>query len=175
MKKFFLTMAFAVSALAINAQGFVGGEVGMWRDWHANSTEFTLAPEVGYSLSDKFAIGVALNFNHFYNDGLKVNGFGVNPYARYSFAKLGPVSLFADGEFAFGTFKVKDGGDAMNSWEIGIKPGAALTLTKHLSFVTHVGFLGYRDADDGIRDMVDTGLGFRLSGYDLTFGLYYNF
>lgn len=175
MKKFFLTMVLAVSALAMNAQGFVGGELGFWRNWDANTTAFRLSPEAGYTLSDKWTLGLALSYDHTYVNGLKSNGFGVNPYARYTFAKFGPVSLFADGGFAFSTWKNKGFGDALNAWEVGVKPGAAISLTEKIAFVTHVGFLGYRDADNGLKDIVDSGFGFNLSGYDLTFGIYYCF
>lgn len=175
MKKLMLLFAFAACALAGNAQIYVGGEVGAWRDWNKNQTEITLKPEVGYGLTDHWSIGLALGYEHNYLDGISLNGFNVNPYARYTFAKFGPVSVFADGEAGFGTYKVHGADSSSNMWEVGVKPGVAVTLTKNLSFVTHLGFLGYRDCDDAINDLVDTGFGFKFSGYDLTFGLYYNF
>lgn len=161
--------------MASSAQVYLGGEVGLWRNWEANKTDFKLAPEVGYNLSEKWAIGLEFAYEHNYNSGVAVNGVGIAPYGRFTYAKLGPVKLFLDGGFGFATYKIKDADDSFNAWEVGIKPGLSVTLTKNLSFITHVGFLGYRDADDELSDAVNTGFGFDVSGSSLTFGLYYNF
>ncbi len=175
MKKILLTLTLAVASLAASAQVYLGGEVGFWRDYQDNQTTFSLAPEVGYNLSDKWALGIALGYQHVYTEGTKINAFTVNPYARWTYASFGPVNLFLDGGFDFGTYKVKDGGDAVNAWGIGVKPGLAVNLTEKLSFVAHVGFLGFRDADDELSSVYNRGFGFDLDGNSLQFGLYYNF
>ncbi|MBP3227876.1 MAG: outer membrane beta-barrel protein [Bacteroidaceae bacterium] len=173
MKKMLLTAVVALMTLSANAQVFLGGEVGAWRNPTQNETQFSIQPEVGYVLSDKWALGVAVGYEYNYLDGTKVNSVGVNPYARYTFAKFGPVSVFADGGFEFATQKVK-GYDAATVWGVGIKPGVAVNLTEKLSFVSHIGFLGYRDSNDYAIHSND-GFGFNLDGNELTFGLYYNF
>lgn len=177
MKKILLTLAVAVSSIAASAQVYVGGEVGFWRDYDQNKTTFNLQPEVGYTLDEDWALGIALGYGYTYNDGAKTNAFTVAPYARYTFAKLGPVNLFLDGGFGFATYKVKGADDSNTGWEIGIKPGVSVNLTDKLSFVAHCGFLGYRDSDDDhpYKYFGNDGLGFDLSGNNLTFGLYYNF
>lgn len=168
MKKLFLTFAFAVCALAMNAQLYVGGEVGAWRDHKANYTTFYVQPEVGYNLNSQWAVGLELGYRYNYNNGAKTNVFGLAPYARYTYAKLGPVNLFLDGGLSY--YAADRAGDP-KSFEIGLKPGASINLTDKLSFVTHVGFLGYKD--DEIYD--DNGFGFDLHGQDIAFGLYLNF
>lgn len=176
MKKFLLLMIVAVSSLAANAQYYVGGEVGAWRNSDDNHTTFTLAPEFGVGLSDKWAVGLAFGYNHDYKSGVKVNSVSVDPYARWSYAKFGPVSLFLDMGFGVAASKVKDADDSDVSWRVGVAPGVNVTLTKQLSFVAHVGYLGYRGADDGVASPYgERGFGFNLSGNDLSFGLYYNF
>lgn len=182
MKKLFLTLVVALISVSAAAQVYVGGEVGYWRDYQDNKTSFTIAPEVGYNLSDKWAIGLSFGYAHNYTgdaahftDGLKVNAVSVNPYARFTYAKFGPVNLFLDGGFDFDVAKVKDADDSYTAWNIGVKPGVAVNLTEKLSFVAHVGFVGYQDADDEIADAYDRGFGFKLSGNNLKFGLYYNF
>lgn len=172
MKKFFLTLALVVAATAANAQVWIGGELGAWRDYDANTTQLNVRPEVGYNLSDKWSLGLALGYKYNYDKGVKSNTVEVNPYARFTYAKFGPVSLFLDGGFAFGVEKFKGGGDG-NNWEVGIKPGLAVSLNEKLGFVTHVGFLGWRDHEYG--NARDNGFGLKLSGYDLMFGVYYNF
>ena len=187
MKKIFLTMALAIAGLTANAQVFVGGEVGFWRNWDGNHTEVSVRPEVGYVLSDKWAIGTGLDVVYNYYNGLKSTAVGVSPYARYTFTKFGPVSLFLDGGVAYYHIKNKyktalgDVEGDGNAFEVGIKPGLAVNITPKLSFVSHIGFLGYRDTDNDevssqyFSPIGENGFGFDLSGKTLTFGLYYNF
>lgn len=181
MKKLLLTLLVAVSALTANAQVFVGGEVGLWRNNEAHRTDFSIQPEVGFTLSDHWAIGLNIGYAHSYDAGTSVNGFVALPYARYTYLKFGSVSLFIDGGFGFNTFKAKDYDESFNAWQVGVSPGIAVKLNKNFSFVAHVGFLGYRDSDTSLDTETpvsvfgDDGFGFKLSGNDLRFGLYYNF
>lgn len=198
MKKFFLMLLVAAFSLTAGAQVYLGGEVGLWRNSDDNHTAFKLKPEIGYNLSDKWALGIGIGYNHDYvgtgdvelpgfdaSGSVKVNGFSVTPYARYSFAKFGPVSLFLDGGFGINTYKVKVTGevgdhsasktsDAQTGWQIGIQPGVKVNLAKNIDFIARVGFLGYRDADDQYCQFGENGFGFDLSN-NLSFGLFYNF
>lgn len=194
MKKLFLSLIVAVCSLAASAQAYVGGQVGLWRNTDANHTSFNLAPELGYKLSDQWELGLSIGFAHNYYDGTKVNGFEVDPYVRYTVAKAGPVSFFLDGGFGFATAKAKRGdwkSDSFNQWQIGIKPGVKVSLSKKVDFIASMGFLGYRDNDDvkvtGIGDLDDfvedaipsvygeKGFGFDFKTSNLKFGLIYNF
>lgn len=175
MKKLLLTVVASLLTIAASAQVYVGGEAGLWRNYDANNTSFTLQPEVGYHLSDRWAIGTTIGFAHAYVDGTKLNGAIVVPYARYSYAKLGPVNLFIDGGFGFCTYKLKGADESSNGWQLGVAPGLAVDVTERLSFIAHVGFLGWRDSDDNVNAFGENGFGFKLSGNDLRFGLVYNF
>ena len=194
MKKLFLSLIVAVCSLAASAQVYVGGQVGLWRNTDDNHTSFNLAPELGYKLSDQWDLGLSIGFAHEYYKGVKLNGFEVDPYVRYTVAKAGPVSFFLDGGFGFATAKAKRGdveSDSFNQWQIGIKPGVKVSLSKKVDFIASMGFLGYRDNDDvkvtGIGDLDDfvedaipsvygeKGFGFDFKTSDLNFGLIYNF
>lgn len=179
MKKFLFSLVAAVITLTASAQVYVGGEVGLWRNWDANHTTFSIVPEIGYNLDENWAIGTSIGYLYNYNDGKKINAVVVAPYARYTYAKFDAVSLFLDGGFGFQTYKVspKHGksGDSQNGWQVGIKPGVKVDLTSKLSFVAHVGFFGYQDADDDYCAWGEDGFGFKLDGNNLNFGLYYNF
>lgn len=194
MKKLFLSLIVAVCSLAASAQAYVGGQVGLWRNTDANHTSFNLAPELGYKLSNQWDLGLSIGFAHDYNKGLKLNGFEVDPYVRYTVAKAGPVSFFLDGGFGFATAKAKKGdrkSDSYNMWQIGIKPGVKVSLSKKVDFIASMGFLGYRDNDDvkvtGIDAIDDIfkdaspsvygekGFGFDFKTSNLKFGLIYNF
>ncbi len=194
MKKLFLSLIVAVCSLAASAQVYVGGQVGLWRNTDDNHTSFNLAPELGYKLSDQWDLGLSIGFAHNYYDGTKVNGFQVDPYVRYTVAKAGPVSFFLDGGFGFATAKAKRGdveSDSFNQWQIGIKPGVKVSLSKKVDFIASMGFLGYRDNDDVkvtgignldnfVEDAIpsvygEKGFGFDFKTSNLKFGLIYNF
>ena len=66
MKKFFLMIAVALISLTASAQVYVGGGVSAWRNSDANHTQFTLEPEVGYTLSETWDMGIGIGFAHDY-------------------------------------------------------------------------------------------------------------
>lgn len=168
-----------VITLGASAQIYVGGEVGFWRNWTngANETSAAVLPEAGYCLDKTWAIGSQIGWMYTYKSGVKTNTFIVTPYVRWTYVKFDAVSLFVDGGFGFGTYKMSGNGvddDSHNAWNVGVKPGVAVNLTEKLSFVAHVGFFGYSDADD-YSPFGETGFGFDVNGSNLGFGLYYNF
>ena len=135
MKRFILMALVAVMSLTASAQVYLGGSVGLWRDYNENETSFNLTPEVGYNLSDKWAIGLQIGYQHQYAKGVKANGFGIKPYGRWSYAKVGPVRFFLDMGFGFDTYKTKVEigdetikSDPFNAWEIGVSPGLAVAI-----------------------------------------------
>lgn len=180
MKKLMLTAMVALFAVAANAQDlFLGGTVNFWDNSDAKHTSFGIAPEIGYNLSDAWALGMQVGYSYEKVDEIKINSIGVAPYARYSYLIAGPVKLFLDGGFDFETAKLK-GGDSYNAWSIGIHPGVSIALNNKFSLVAHIGFLGYQDVDDEIAPAYaelgkEKGWGLKMSGYNLSFGFYYNF
>ena len=116
MRKIFMTLVALVMTVAANAQVFVGGEVGFWRNYEDNHTSFTVAPQVGYNITNKWAIGLEFDYDYNYYDGLKVNGVGAAPFARYTAAKAGPVSFLLDAGFAINTYKAKYDGHESDSY-----------------------------------------------------------
>ena len=76
MKKILLSLAALAFAATMNAQVWIGGEVGFTMN-HTNGSdhtamELTIAPDIGYSLSGNFSVAVALSYGHTSNgDGSK--------------------------------------------------------------------------------------------------------
>ncbi len=185
MKKLFLTLLVSILTLTASAQAYIGGGVGLWRNTDDNFTSFTLKPEIGYNLSSKWALGIGLNYTHLYSnpsevdddDYGKVNTFSLDPYARWSFVKFGPVSLFLDMGFGIGVYKEKSADDSYVSWNVGVSPGVKVSLAKHIDFIAHAGFLGFKGCDDELvgKNVYARGFGFNLDSQSLTFGLNYNF
>jgi hypothetical protein len=78
MKKIVLFLFVAIATLSVKAQDlYMGGTVGLWRNDDANTTSFKLAPEIGYNLSEQWALGVELQFNHEYKEHISTNTFAL--------------------------------------------------------------------------------------------------
>lgn len=176
MKKILLTALVAVSALTANAQVWLGGSLG-YKHTDTDGIEatkhnvFEIAPEIGYSLSDKVDLALALGFS---SDKLgKADAethFTVNPYVRYTFYQTGAVGFFVDGGFWVKTTSV-DGQKA--EWGIGFRPGVKFAASDKVTFVASVGALGYAGNVNNVDKQKAFGIG--VNGNDLKFGVYYTF
>lgn len=154
---------------------WIGGEFGLWHNTidEMSTNSFVLSPEVGYDFNRRWAIGVGIGYGivsaeNEYGGNENANVFLFNPYARWKYCNAGRVSLFLDGGIGVA------GGD-MDGVKIGIQPGLAVRIGKHVRFQAHLGFLGYctNYFNDGVED--SDGFGLKLSSSDLKFGFYYTF
>ena len=204
MKKILLTALVAVAALTANAQGYIGGTLGFNSSKTPGATEvttnrFTIAPEVGYSLDEKWGLGLRLGYT--YNKrksttaGVSTEGnsstFNVEPYARYQALTWGKANIFVDGGVNLGVSSAKN---MKSGLELGvfITPGIAFNLNEKFSLVARVNRLfGFGYAKQQVPDVAGapdapTSFGFGVndelnerSGIlnvgSLTFGVYYNF
>lgn len=181
----------AVASLTANAQVWVGGEVGYSHQRTTidkveigKSNNFNLLPEIGYKLNDKFDVAVKIGYAHSENDntlaGIEVpipydyaNAFVLNPYLRYTFAKAGNFSFFADGGFTYMHGHICGDTNSTNAWQIAIKPGISYAISEKVGLVAHVGGIAYSYAkyDDSKTNGFDLG----VSGNNITFGAYVNF
>ena len=186
MKKSILTAVFTMAmVLSANAQEhkwFIGGEAGFWSAkmsydlsfpysfYGMRATQIVVAPEIGYNVTDKFAVAASLGYLHTKVKDIdyKVDGFIIKPYVRYTFLKTGILSAFVDGGATFGLSDFK-------GFEAGINPGIAIAITNRFSAVAHLGFLGYNDGKGVGNFMNGKGFGLDLSGYQSQFGFYYSF
>ncbi len=179
-----MTLAAVAVAATMNAQAYIGGGIGFQTSKQGDdkTTLVTVMPEIGYNLDENWAVGIGLGYGHTKNSvekkgvetSVKTDVFQIAPYARYTFAKFDKVNLFVDGGMHY--MHTKTGDVKNNTFGIGLKPGVAVNLNSKLSFVAHVGFLGYvnsKDDFDGAE--AENTFGFNLDGNDLSFGLYYNF
>lgn len=176
MKKIILTAIVAVASLGANAQIWVGGQLGFnyEKKGDAKATTVAFAPEVGYTLSDKLDIAIALREELVAPDGGdNLNSFSVNPYARYTFYQTGKVGFFIDGGFSIGAADIPASDDNATTWGIGIRPGVKFAASDKVTLVASLGGLGYQQAKSGDYKVNDFGL--NVDGNALTFGLYYSF
>lgn len=180
MKKLFSLIAVAFVAMSVNAQVYVGGSLGI-NAWSSqknagdrSETTFSILPEVGYNLNDEWAVGTVIGYvsdKWTGVNGISESAFTFNPYARYTYLKAGKVSLFVDGGVDFTTASKAD----WNELAIGLKPGLAVSLSDNISFVSHLGFIGYDVYNPDGDDNNTSKFGLDLNGNNLTFGLYFNF
>ena len=181
MKKILLLAVVLFASLNASAQWYIGGSVGFGSVKPAGGDSeavFYILPEIGYNLNDKWAVGAIVGYHK--GDGISaainsnsqinlIEEFIINPYARYSAITWDPVTLFFDGSLAFAS--VIDRGTRFG---LGVKPGIAIALTDHISFVTHLGFVGFDtfSPKGGGGSSTSFGVDFRNN---CTFGVYYNF
>lgn len=186
MRKFFMTLAVAVVTMSASAQVYVGGNFGVSShkvEGFDSKTEYALLPEVGYNFNNSWAVGTTIGFGkgNPMNNGDEAslrNFFTVKPYARYTFLHTKYVNVFGDLGIGYTHYNHADASTpkSINAWEAGIRPGVSVNLSSKLSFVAHVGLLGWQQAkyaDTSKGKTTDWGLS--LNGNNLTFGLYYNF
>ena len=170
MKKIILTALVAIASITANAQVWVGGQLGFSvtnpdNDAAPSLTEFTIAPEIGYSLSDKWDIAIALGDKYSKPEDFDAtNDFFVNPYARYTFFQTGKVGFFLDGGFSI------QAGDSPTQWGVGLRPGVKFAASDKVTFVASFGGLGYKKVEDEYSKF-----GFNVNGNALQFGCYYSF
>ncbi|WP_301915021.1 outer membrane beta-barrel protein [Phocaeicola coprophilus] len=171
MKKMLVLLVVVMAVLSAHAQEmYLGGGISLWRNTDLDKTSFSITPDVGYELSEQWALGIELAYAH-KGEEISTNAFALAPYARYSFYENKIVRLFLDMGFGFSTQKAKHQ-DAVNGFEIGVKPGMAIKLNHQFSLITKVGFAGYRD--DYFRGE-GSGFGVSVEGENISIGIDYEF
>ena len=160
MKKLIITLISLCIALSANAQFYVGGGLRFSSNAESDLTTFSFTPELGYNLSDSFAVGSAFVFSSRSVDNYSTGTISFKPYLRYTFAELGIVRFFIDGAVTLTKPKNGDG-----SWEIGAYPGIAIPVNGRLCFVAHMGQLSYNSSSVftlGVDNSVSAGLFFNF-------------
>ena len=175
MKKILLTALVAVSALAANAQVWVGGSLGFTSQDNdgAKTSYIQIAPEVGYTLTDGIDLAIKLGFRSTKPDGVDASTeFTINPYVRYTFYQTGAVGFFIDGGAEIVTTNSDVPGFDKAEVGFGIKPGLKFAASDKVTFVAHLGNLGYV-TNWGHQEKYNR---FHVGAYNgLDFGFYYSF
>lgn len=176
MKKILMTLVAVAMATTMNAQWYVGGTVGYNyvndKNTDITTNTFKILPEVGYNLDEDWAVGLKIGYAYSKADEAKTNQFIVNPYVRYTFAKLDKVNFFVDGGVEYDYLKA--GETKINAFGLNVKPGVAVNLNEKVSFVAHIGEIGWSTAKaKGGEAINSVNVGLDLASVD--FGLYFNF
>ena len=150
----------------LKGQKTIGGAIGFDKDEKGGveTTQFDIAPKIGYFLEDDIEIGASLGYSYTKVNGNKTDGFGVIPYARKYWMPEARFMPFAQGDVSLGW---ADNGSGSNfEWGVNFRPGFMYRFSKRVAFDTTVGRIGYNDnvGDNnnnyGIRfDLSDINLG----------------
>ena len=146
MKKLVLTLAIVFAGImSVNAQVWVGG--GLGASIQKNETSFSIAPEVGYSLNNKWQVALGANYRF---DQTKVdmpdgsvyknstNALALQPYVRYVGGTIGKkFSLFVDFCGDFGLM------DDARDYAITLQPGIAWQATDKFTAAFRFCKVGY--------------------------------
>ncbi len=153
MKKSFLAITFAMVAMVSSAQIYVGGSLGLnfaGKD-NNSATAFSICPEVGYELNENLGFGLAFGFETAsakteiagIENKVSDNAWKVTPYARYTFFNSGIFSCFVDGVIEISGAKNSDA-----TFGIFAKPGIALSVAENIRLESHIGSLGWSNANN---------------------------
>lgn len=194
MKRFLSTLAVLFVALTMNAQGYLGGEIGFSNVKNSlektTTTSFAFKPEVGFKVNDKWSVGTTISFelarkkdNDFgagYYEGkycVDSNLFELSPYVRYNAIKTGVFTFFIDACASIITMKTEtnldgDDSESYSGWAVGMAPGISVDIAEDLCLVAHVGTIGYFDTTD-INNL--KGFAMDIKASNITFGLLWHF
>ena len=176
----------AVAAISANAQVWIGGEVGLTSS-HVNGVgttkAFTLQPEAGYSLSDKFDVAIKLGYSYASEKEYKtsfgpqsysnVNTWEINPYVRYKFVKAGNFFAFVDGGLGYATTHYQGVSNNENKFGVYVVPGIAYSVSNKVTLVSHIGD-GLYYKHEWVKDVARSNdFGFNLLN-QISFGAYVN-
>ena len=166
-----MTLAAVAVAATMNAQMYIGGSLGYSNTKSDNGTVgvkateeyttnmFVFAPEFGYKLDDKMAVGIAIEFGTGSRETKWVGTgaaplkytkpstttFAINPYLRYQVLSFGKANIFVDGGLNFQLSKDKEVGfdakgntyDNKASMDLGlfVTPGVSFDINENWSIV----------------------------------------
>jgi len=199
MKKSLLGLLLAVALVvpAFAANWFVGGEIGyMQKKAYENLTdatvkEFTVTPEIGYNLSEKWDLG--LDFGIAYKDSELKDAKGVSreykvyPFVRYNVFSIGDFSILAKCIVGFSSGKTEgevtdaDRNFVSRDYSVGVAPVVTYKINDSWSLIATLDFLtlGYNHNEKQMKDgSVEKGdeVGFYLNdGKIAQIGFQYHF
>ncbi|HBJ77342.1 MAG TPA: hypothetical protein DDY68_06200 [Porphyromonadaceae bacterium] len=167
-KKMWIGGTLGIGMAQNKSMGVVGG-----KENKLDKFNMVIAPEFGYRLNEKWAVGAQLIYGlgSYKGDALKfqkgVEGdklntysLGIAPFVRWNLVSLanGKFTFFFDGSLYYkhnkkamegvydGIVAFLDGIDPIhtNEWGVGIRPGFMFSPTPSFSLIAKIGFLGFK-------------------------------
>jgi len=176
-----------------DAKGFANGDIFMsgsigfssakTGDFKTNS--FTVAPKVGFFVSENIAIGGALGYTSSkVDDGVgedaENNTLSVGAFGRYYTTPASDFSFFAELGFNYNSTTSNDGTGGedfkVNGFDVALSPGVSYFISSNFALEASIGALSYETSKpdfDGAEDTNTFGLNLNLT--DVMVGLVYKF
>ena len=182
MKKVVISaVALVAFAMTANAQLFFGGQLGLstsggtseWTNGNTTTktdnlktTSFTFAPQVGFFLSESFAVGGYLNLGITNQDNVggtynesKETTLGITPFARYYFINSGKLKVAAEGQLGFSyTHRTENSGSVVvsepktTSFGFNVRPVAAYSLTENIDLEAGLNVFSFGFSHQSIKE-----------------------
>jgi opacity protein-like surface antigen len=152
-------------SINLNAQVFIGGNVGFNATGGKNADNskkpsdlsLNLSPKIGTFLSEKAAVGIAVNFatsssnnNADVQTISKSSSFGITPFLRYYAVNIDKFSIFgqANAGISFSGSSLKFGnteteGPKSSTISLNIVPGISYALNDKISLETSINVLNF--------------------------------
>lgn len=149
----------------------LGGNFSFWRNEDAKTTSIAVSPGLMYLLNEDLGFGANLSLQNQSQQGASTTYFLLRPFARYYFAHTNPLHFYLEGGLG-----VSSGGGT-TGFEIGVRPGMSLELSRLIHLNMYWGFLGYRNkfAFSGGEGTSSSGFGLSFSPANLLLGIEFHF
>ncbi len=199
MKKQFFTLCFGLLLASAFAQPlanhlYLGGQVSFQNQTTerrvgnnvetSSSSNYTISPAIGYTLTDNWMIGARLGFGGSENNGGTTSNFDANLFGRYSVAISERFYFIPELQVGFGSSSADDNNGVRtnegSSFSMGVLPGFAYFPTTHWSIELNAGFVGFRsetnrNTDSSVQpnETTNDGFVFDVNGITVGVGIYY--
>lgn len=149
----------------------LGGNFSFWRNEDAKTTSIAVSPGLMYLLNEDLGFGANLSLQNQSQQGASTTYFLLRPFARYYFAHTNPLHFYLEGGLG-----VSSGGGT-TGFELGVRPGMSLELSRLIHLNMYWGFLGYRNkfAFSGGEGTSSSGFGLSFSPANLLLGIEFHF
>jgi hypothetical protein len=122
----------------------------------STTSTLTIAPMVGYQVSEKFAIGTRINFlsrkdtEFGSNDEVSIlTTLGFDIFGQFTFLEIGNFFVYADASFGFGSLKEKvtvgsitNESNPTTYFGLNVRPVLAYSVSKKITLWANLNFLG---------------------------------
>ena len=154
MKKFFISAVLATAIVfSASAQFWVGGSVGFASERENNAdgdriwseSVFSISPEVGFSLNNRWDVGLGLGL---INEGFRVGSdgdresasfFSVAPFVQYTFLEFGRIQLLCRASVGFGMLNDDDWRETV--FGINVTPFVHYVISDRFNLFAGLNFL----------------------------------
>ena len=189
MKKIILGVALALAAINTNAQegGFAKGDLfatgavafGSTKDNNtdAETSSFTLVPQVGYFVTENIAAGARISYSSSEVNDVKSNALGLGAFGRYYTTPASQFSFFGQVGLDYNTSNPDTDGDVkVNTIGLGAGLGLNYFVSSNFSLEAGLNLLSYSSSKadvDGAESVTSFNFGDDFT--NLTFGVNYKF